>query len=305
MLFAVGGRPTSISCEREEAMLRHTFCHIPGVGAETERRLWSAGITSWDSVLDQEPPRLAPVARRLGTSYLRESIKHYDDHNPLWFGQHLPSDQSWRLFRDFRDCCAYLDIETTGMGKRDQITTIALYDGQTIRHYIQGENLDDFAHDVARYRLLVTYNGKAFDVPFIERCLQTQVHQAHIDLRHVLRSLGFRGGLKACEKNLGVQRPGMEDLDGFAAVLLWQDYRSRKNLKALQTLLAYNVQDTLNLETLMVLAYNRKLAELHEVPFASKYQVEMPQTPANPFPVDLATVQRILHTVAWGYPFSW
>jgi uncharacterized protein YprB with RNaseH-like and TPR domain len=286
-------------------MLRHTFCHLPGVGPQTERRLWNAGVTSWDAVLEQEPPQLAPVARRLGTSYLRESVKHYDNHDPTWFGRCLPADQSWRLFRDFRDCCAYFDIETTGMSSTDQITTIALYDGRSIRHYVQGHNLLDFAHDVAAYRLLVTYNGKSFDVPFIERCLHTRLDQAHIDLRHVLRSLGCRGGLKACEKSLGIHRPGMEELDGFAAVLLWHDYRGRKNPRALDTLLAYNVQDTLNLETLMVLAYNRKLAELNEVPFAAGYKMERPQPPVNPFGVDAGTVQRVLRAAFRSSPFSW
>ena len=32
------------------------------------------------------------------------------------------------MFADFRAHCAYLDIETTGMGSGDQVTTIALYD---------------------------------------------------------------------------------------------------------------------------------------------------------------------------------
>src|SRR5262249_19181600 len=152
------------------------------------------------------------------------------------FDQLLPADQSWRLFRDFRACCAYLDIETTGMAANDQITTIALYHGRTIRHYVQGDNLHHFLLDLAAHRPLVTYNGKSFDVPFIERCLHTRLDQAHIDLRYILRSLGLRGGLKSCEKSLGIQRPGMEELDGFAAVLLWHDYRGRRNPRALETL---------------------------------------------------------------------
>ena len=50
------------------------------------------------------------------------------------------------------------------MGWSDEITTIALYDGWTIRHYVQGHNLHGFLHDVQACQLLVTYNGKTFDV---------------------------------------------------------------------------------------------------------------------------------------------
>ena len=67
------------------------------------------------------------------------------------------------------------------------------------------------------------------------------------------------GGLKSCERQLGLERPGLEEIDGYLAVLLWRDYRRRHDPRTLETLLAYNAQDTLVLEALMVEAYNRKL----------------------------------------------
>src|SRR5262249_37494530 len=139
-----------------------------------------------------------------------------------------------------------------------KITTIVLYDGRTIRHYVDGINLDDFLTDVNNYRLLVTYNGKSFDIPFIEGHFRARLSQAHIDLRWLLWGLGLKGGLKGCERQLGIGRPGLEDIDGFAAPLLWSEYR-RGNVKALETLLAYNIKDTLSLHTLMVHAYNQKV----------------------------------------------
>jgi hypothetical protein len=145
-------------------MLRHTFCHIPGVGEKTERRLWEAGLTSWEAVLEREAGQRHPAARRLPVEHLRESVRQHAAGDPAWFAQRLPAAQSWRLFRDFRERCAYLDIETTGMAAYDHVTTIALYDGRTVRHYVHGQNLHDFARDVAAYRLLVTFNGKRFDL---------------------------------------------------------------------------------------------------------------------------------------------
>ncbi|NLT67642.1 MAG: exonuclease, partial [Acidobacteria bacterium] len=68
------------------------------------------------------------------------------------------------------------------------------------------------------YKLIVTYNGKCFDIPFIEYYFGIKLDCAQIDLRYVLSSLGIKGGLKGCEKRLGIQRPpGMEELDGFFA----------------------------------------------------------------------------------------
>jgi uncharacterized protein YprB with RNaseH-like and TPR domain len=271
-------------------MLRATFCHIPGIGEKTERRLWEAGLTSWEAALAPG----APLPGLLAAEQLRESLARAERRDPAWFARRLPASEAWRLFYDFRDSCAFLDVETTGMIGWGQITTIALYDGRSVRHYVRGANLEDFARDVGDFRLLVTYNGKSFDVPFLERTFGIRLDQAHVDLRYVLRALGLRGGLKSCERQLGLGRPGMEDVDGYVAVLLWHDFQRRRDPRALESLLAYNIQDAVNLEALMVLAHNRKLAALAGTPLASAYRLEVPAAPMNPFRVDPAIVARLL-----------
>jgi uncharacterized protein YprB with RNaseH-like and TPR domain len=281
-------------------MLRHTFCHLPGVGPKTELALWDAGLTSWDDLLGQALPSSYPL-RRSCADHLRESAQHYADGNPAYFAARLPSAQRWRLFPDFRGSCAYLDIETTGLSPGgDYVTAIALYDGQRLRSYVLGDNLDAFAQDVRAYRLLVTYNGSTFDLPFLERGLGVRLEQAHIDLRFVLGSLGYKGGLKGCERRLGVERPGLEELDGWAAVLLWREYQWGGSRKALETLLAYNAQDVLNLERLMVEAYNRKV---QATPFAHSHRLPPPATLANPFTADPASVRQVLRARPWRLPF--
>src|SRR5262249_48058816 len=157
-----------------------------------------------------------------------------------YFADKLPPNQHWRLYWDFHESCAFVDIETTGLSSFDEITTIALYDGQTVRYYVNGENLDQFSSDILDYSLLITYSGKSFDVPFIQRHFNIRVPQAHIDVRYPLQSIGLKGGLKACERALGLDRTDLEGLSGEVAPLLWDEYRRRKNVKALETLLAYN-----------------------------------------------------------------
>jgi uncharacterized protein YprB with RNaseH-like and TPR domain len=253
-------------------MLTNTFCHIPGIGEQTERHLWSAGVTSWDCALPKAAVRLPRPARKSWPSHMQECIDNHANGNLSFFAERLPAKQHWRLYRDFKDVCAFLDIETTGLWG-GEITTITLYDGRNIRYYVNGDNMDSFPLDVLDYRLLVTYNGKSFDVPFIERFFGIRLPHAHIDLKGPLRGLGLKGGLKGCERQLGIGRPGLEDVNGFIAVLLWNEYRMRKNIEALETLLAYNIQDTLVLHTLLVHAYNQKI---RATPFSASHLLPMP-----------------------------
>ncbi len=280
-------------------MLRHTFCHIPGIGPKTERELWQAGLTTWEAALSQGSTG-RPAFRRSCRDHLEESQRQYDAGNPTWFAGRLPPAQHWRYFADFRDRCAYLDIETTGMSSyADQVTTVCLYDGEAVRTYVQGQNLDDFPRDVADYGVLVTYNGRCFDIPFLERRFRIRLCQAHIDLRYVLKGIGVTGGLKNCERRLGLRRPGMEEVDGLMAVLLWQEYHGHRDPRALETLLAYNVQDTVNLEALLVLAYNRQVGQ---TPFAAARCLPEPRPPRNPFAVHEPLVRRFAD-YRWVLPF--
>ena len=285
-------------------MLKNSFIHIPGIGAITEQRLWEAGITDWDNPLADN--MLAPISSNRKSSIIRgveESMHHLKTCNPSFFSNKLPANQSWRLFSEFRESTVYLDIETTGL-ERDynDITTIALYDGTNIQTYVQGQNLDDFVDDIQGYKVIVSYNGKSFDVPFIENYFGTRLGHAQIDLRYVLGSLGLKGGLKSCEHQLGMDRGNLKDVDGFFAVLLWNEYRKSGDQKVLDTLLAYNVQDTVNLENLMVAAYNMKLKD---TPFFNSHQLSSPIIPENPYSADLGTVDRIKYGSGIGYSNYW
>jgi uncharacterized protein YprB with RNaseH-like and TPR domain len=285
-------------------MLKNTFCHIPGLSPAAEQRLWSAGIDCWDAALKAERlalPRRVPPAL---SQHLYESLMHLERGNPLPFAVSLPVNQHWRFFPEFRHTLAYLDIETTGLGYGSTITTIVLYDGQRLRHYVQGHNLQAFTHDIYEYRTIVTYNGKAFDVPFIERCFRIKMPHAHIDLRYVLRSLGYTGGLKSCERQLGLERKALADVDGFFAVLLWHEFRRTQDARALETLLAYNATDVVHLEALMVQAYNLKL---HATPFRTSHQLATPSLPVIPFTADPETIHRLKGSVTsrdYGWRFG-
>ncbi|HET6418638.1 MAG TPA: ribonuclease H-like domain-containing protein [Geobacteraceae bacterium] len=272
-------------------MLENTFCHIPGVSVRFERMLWENGIQTWDAFV-KSGDILAPAGRtRDICRHLLDSMDHVRMPDPGFFAGSLPSRHHWRLFSAFRDSTAYLDIETTGLGgPDDHITTIALYDGKSVFHYVYGENLDDFRDDIKRYDVLVTYNGKCFDLPFIRRTLGVAAPRVHIDLMYVLRALGITGGLKGCEKKLGIDRKELDGVDGYFAVLLWKEYLKSGGREVLDTLLAYNIEDAVNLEVLMVTAYN---LNLRDTPFYDDLRLELPERPKIPFMADTGIINQL------------
>jgi uncharacterized protein YprB with RNaseH-like and TPR domain len=271
-------------------MLKNTFLHIPGIGIKTEQRLWKSGINEWDQFFTHLQIGIPPKTIDAMSEYIKESKNQMAFSNPNYFAERIPSTHHWRFFPEFRNSTVYLDIETTGLSRYyETITTISLYDGKSIFYYVKDQNLDDFPNDIKQYNVIITYNGKTFDVPFIERYFGIQLNQAHIDLRYILASLGYRGGLKSCESQLGFNRGELTDIDGFFAVLLWYDYLKSGNEKALETLLAYNIQDALILEVLMVISYNLKIKD---TPFY-RNRLPDPVSPKSPFRADKETVDRI------------
>jgi len=45
------------------------------------------------------------------------------------------------------------------------------------------------------------------------------MRQVHIDLRYIMNYLGYKGGLKKCELQLGIDRGLLKEVDGYCAVL--------------------------------------------------------------------------------------
>lgn len=246
-------------------MLRNTFIHLPGVGAHRERSLWGQGILDWDRFLDAaESHLLRQRIYETAVPLVRQSLDAITAGDPGFFHGRLPSREMWRLYPDFSDQALFLDIETTGLSPEyNEVTVIgALGDGR-LALFVQGINLDQFPAYVAQFPLLVTFNGSQFDVPFLRAHFpRARLDQAHIDLRFALASLGYRGGLKAVERSLGLQRDAaIQGVDGFEAVYLWHRYR-RGDRQALRKLLLYNLTDVVNMVELVETTVRLKQPQL-------------------------------------------
>jgi uncharacterized protein YprB with RNaseH-like and TPR domain len=246
-------------------MLRNTFVHLPGVGPHRERAWWEQGILDWDRLLeDIDSGRLRARHRESIAQRVRHSIDAVARGDAGFFKPHLPAKETWRLYQEFAARGLFLDIETTGLsGEYDDVTVIgALGDGK-LALFISGINLDEFPDYIERFPLLISFNGSQFDVPFLRAHFpHARLDQAHIDLRFVLASLGYKGGLKAVERRLGLKRdPALEDVDGFEAVRLWYRYR-QGDKAALEKLILYNLTDVANLVELAEIAVRMKRGRL-------------------------------------------
>ena len=279
-------------------MLKHTFQHIHGIGEKTEKRIWAAGLTTWEEFLDSSGQAGLPQWQRdLACVELEQSLRALERRDARYFSSKLSAQLHWRLYPAFGQRVAYLDIETTGLtAGMSSITVIGLFDGEQPRVYVQGQNLSRFAEDIGEFTLLVTYNGKLFDLPFIRQELGLPLDHAHIDLRYPLRALGYTGGLKKIERSLGLEREGpLALLDGWCAVLLWQ-YHQQGEAGALETLLRYNLEDVVHLPTLLALVYNTRSQRL---PFIVP-QIALPPPPAIPFGFHEPLIYRTLAETGRG-----
>lgn len=234
-------------------MLTNTYIHIPYVGYITEKKIWSAGIKDWSS-FDIDKLNLPDFRKKHIKKFVDLSIDCLDKRNHSFFSSLLPKNEHWRCLNDFK--IAYLDIETTGLDKvHDDITLIGVYDGHSVKSFVRGKDFVGFKDYIAKFPMIVTFNGSVFDLPFISHKFGIKFNQLHLDLRFALRRLGYSGGLKRIEKVFGLQRSEeTTSLDGYEAVRLWYRYVNGDD-SALDLLKRYNEEDVIGLKILAKRAY--------------------------------------------------
>lgn len=240
--------------------LENSFIPAPGVGEKTERRLWEQGVLHWDDVE-------GVIGGKRGEnlcSFVAEAWPRLDDGDAAYFADALPSGERWRLAENFREPTTAFDIETTGLNSHSSVvTTVSFHqDGETTT-LVRGRDLtaDALREHFDAADVLVSFNGKRFDVPFLQDEFGLDVTTPHLDLLYTCKKLGLSGGLKAIEQQIGIDRD--TDITGREAVRLWHQYEAGDD-HALERLVHYNRLDTENLLTLLDTVTGR----LHDDVFA-------------------------------------
>ena len=241
-------------------MITSSFIFIPGIGEKTEERLWKSGVLTWDDFKKADVPFLNETKKRIIEDYLELGRDALDRKDSSFFAENLPKEEYWRLYKDFRDETLFLDIETTGLSRHyDVITLIGTSDGRNIKIFLKDNNLSEIVDYLQNFQIVVTFNGKLFDLRFIKKAFPgIKMPPVHIDLRYLLRSLGVNGSLKDIERMLGLKRDSdVENIRGGEAAVLWTRFVKGDD-EALRKLVLYNIYDTVNLEKLMQFCYLKK-----------------------------------------------
>src|SRR5579883_1428862 len=250
-------------------MIESTFIDIPGIGYQTEDRLWKNGITTWArleecltngiSINDlirsnrRFQPSLFPEDRsepREGRSIewlqiLELSRASLLNRDYSFLLENLDPRDHWRLLTTTWRDALYLDIETTGLSREIHYpTVIGAYQEGAIYQWSWPETLSQLFDLIRRSPLVVTFNGRRFDIPFLTHHFDGfPSPSAHIDLLDVSRAAGQSGGQKDIESHFNLTRPeSLDDIQGEEAVQLWT--RSLYgDPESYQKLLAYNRTD--------------------------------------------------------------
>ncbi len=170
----------------------------------------------------------------------------------------------------------FLDVETTGLagGTGTYPFLVGLGYFRSGQFVVEQYFMEDFNQELAlmnrlsermpEFQALVTYNGKAFDVPllrtrFIYNRLRSVWELPHIDLLHLARRL-WRKRLPSCsldsiEQNiLGIER--VHDIDGSLVPQVFFDYVRGLRRERIIPVFDHNAQDVISLAALLArLAY--------------------------------------------------
>ncbi|KAB3534480.1 hypothetical protein F8154_08685 [Alkaliphilus pronyensis] len=156
-----------------------------------------------------------------------------------------------------------LDIETTGLSKyNNKVILIGYlhYEAASVKlkqlfaedPSEEGLILKELLKDIKRFDTLITYNGAAFDCPFLkERFKKHKINwsiddYSHIDILQHIRPFKSRLNipnlkLKTLEKYLGINRRDL--ITGADSVNLYNSFVSNKSHELLEKILLHNYED--------------------------------------------------------------
>lgn len=247
-------------------MIEHTFQMLPSVGAKKEKALWESDILSWDDFLSSDSiDCVKPALKERSDPIVMQAAELLKDDDSFALSDLIPKSEHWRMFDHFKDDAAYLDIETDGLSRDALVTVVTVHRKDRTYTLTEGFDLDpeSLSKALEGSKILVTYNGSCFDVPVLRNSFpEVDLDIPQYDLRFASRKVGYKGGLKPLEMELGIHRSeDILDVDGAMAVHLWHQWKRNGDEDALNILQEYNRADTVNLEYIAGVIYGKLVTD--------------------------------------------
>jgi uncharacterized protein YprB with RNaseH-like and TPR domain len=247
-------------------MIEHTFQMLPSFGAKKEKNLWESGILNWDDFLSADSIGcVKPSLKEKSDPIIMQASEMLKDEDAYGLSELIPKSEHWRMYDRFKDDAAYLDIETDGLSRDALVTVVTVHRKNKTYTLTEGFDLDSesLSDALDGSKLLVTFNGSCFDVPVLRNSFpEVDFDIPQYDLRFASRKVGFKGGLKPLEIELGIHRSeDIIDVDGAMAVHLWHQWKKHGDEDALNILQEYNRADTINLEYIAGVIYGKLVTE--------------------------------------------
>ncbi|MBU3189481.1 ribonuclease H-like domain-containing protein [Clostridium bowmanii] len=172
------------------------------------------------------------------------------------------------IFKKYKmDTIAYLDIEATGFDmERDKIVLISLGyylkedQFKVVQYFAESPSeeeciLKELKKSMKNFKKWCSYNGTAFDEPFVIRKMNRynlgfRLPSEHVDLFRIIRPFHKKMGMKNCslkcvEKFTGIKR--RDEISGAKSVEIYNEYLVKHDDKLKQILMLHNYEDVLNL----------------------------------------------------------
>lgn len=228
-------------------MIKKSFIFLPGVSYKLEEKI-KKSAKDWNQFLINEVDGISKKRKLFFNSLIKKAKKNLLNEEAKYFSKILPKKEHYRLYEYFKDETIFLDIE---IRNRQDIIIIGIYDND-MKTMVKGFNLDKnkFKQILNNAKLLVTYNGRSFDIPLIEKYFDMNINIPHIDLKSLCNKVGLKGGLKEIEKKLGIKR---EDKfrRGGDPIKMWRLWNASRDKDYLNMLIEYNENDVINLKKIL------------------------------------------------------
>ncbi len=198
--------------------------------------------------------------------------------------QDIPKEKNYPwLFPGYRrEDAVFFDIETTGFSPRNAGLYLIGYlsfegDAWRLTQLFADSMLDEipmlnsFFSMLSQKKLLLSFNGDSFDLPFLSALIRRYALPYHFrniesldifkEIRPAKKLLSLKNyKLKTIERFLGIARE--DHYDGGQLIRIYQNYLEEKDAELRSLLLLHNAEDLMNLPLLLpMLNYPRLLTE--------------------------------------------